>query len=365
MKKYIIPKFIFQSWLKTFFVFFSILIIIVSAAEIITALLDQASLQETGERFLYKMPGFISKIFPVNCLLASLFSLNAQKSSNELTAILSSGFSISKYVLIVIGASSIIAILQFLLMGFIEPNIFKYKYSKEISPHLLKKEGKFLARSFLGTGRTWYKNRDYFISFEQYLPSTQTLKNIELFFYKDGKISHKIKSDKAQYLTEEKTWKLKGSTHFKSLDTKTFSSYEEHKDFLISLKEVPEDFKIFESDIKTFDFLGLYQFIKKLQDTGIERSSYIILFFEKISLTLICIIFAFFPLVGLNNPNKRSSSMGKSIFFTFSFAIFYWLGQSTFANLGVNQRIPAEIATFIMPILVLLGLGFYWKRQAQ
>lgn len=361
MKK-IIPKFIIHHWLKYFFLFFTILLLIITIAEVITGLLDSDPFFLILENFFYKLPDFLSKILPVNCLLASLFMMSRQKSTNELTAILGSGFSRIRYIMTVLFLVSFIAIFQFLLLAFISPQIFKYKYSQEISLKTLKKEGKFLARSFLGEGRTWYKNENYFVSFSQYLPASKTLKNVELYYYNKGKLEQQIITSKAEFNEKSHLWDFYEPQIISDLHTKNIHKYQTHKVLPIKLKEVPEDFKTFETDIKTFNFFKLFNFIKRLENTGIDTSSYIILFYEKITLSIICLIFAFFPLVSIKNPNNRSSSAGKNIALTLVFAIFYWFGHSTFLNLGANHKLLPIVASFMMPSLVSITLFFYWKK---
>lgn len=337
---------------------------VITIAEFITGLLDSESIGTILQAFGYKLPGFLTKIIPVNALLASAFTLSRQKATNELTAILAGGFSRWKYVGVILSVACIFTALQFAILGFIEPAVFKHKYSQEISVKTLKKEGKFLARSFLGSGKTWYKNENYFVSFSQYDASTQSLKDISLYYFDDNKLTDHITASKAQYHKLSGLWNFQNVIIIDSLKSSDFHHFQTKKELPINLTEVPDDFKTFESDIKTFDFFELYSFVKKLENTGIDVSSYSILFYEKISLALVCLIFAFFPLVSINNPNKRSSSTGLNIGLALIFAIFYWFGHSAFLNMGSGQGLSPLIASFLMPVIVCSGLLIYWRKKA-
>ena len=178
--------------------FFAILLLVITIAEYVTGLLDNQSIGVITQGFAYKLPGFVTKIIPVNALLASAFSLSAQKATNELTAILAGGFSKWRYVLVVLGVASLFTAIQFLILGFVEPAVFKHKYSQEISLKTLRKEGKFLARSFLGSQKTWYKNENYFVSFTSYDSNTQTLKNIVLYYFDNNKLTDHISAKSAK-----------------------------------------------------------------------------------------------------------------------------------------------------------------------
>lgn len=363
--KNIIFKFIIKNWLSYFFLFFTILMLIITIAESVTGLLDSESFANIITNFSYKLPGFLTKILPVNCLLASTFMLSSQKTTNELTAILSSGYSVRRYSATVLFIASIVAAIQFGILAFIEPQVFKHKYSQEISLKTMRKEGTFLARSFLGSGETWYKNENYFVSFTQYVPSSNSLKDITLYYYKNAKLDKKMTSPSASYDFQTKEWILRNAKLFEKLALPSENQkYTEHLKYSVKLKEIPSDFKAFESDIKTFNIFTLREFINKLQNTGIDARAYAILFYEKISLSLVCLLFALFPLTGLSNPNKRNSSTGKNIALTLAFAIFYWLGHSTLLNLAASQRLQPIVASFIMPITILLGLYFYSKKRA-
>ena len=138
--KGLIINFIVRNWLRYFTLFFAILLLVITIAEYVTGLLDNQSIGVITQGFAYKLPGFITKIIPVNALLASAFSLSAQKATNELTAILAGGFSKWRYVLVVLGVASFFTAIQFLILGFVEPAVFKHKYSQEISLKTLRKD---------------------------------------------------------------------------------------------------------------------------------------------------------------------------------------------------------------------------------
>ena len=111
------------------------------------------------------MPSLMGKMLPICGLLASLTAINKLKNQAELMAILAGGFSAAKIYKLFLSCSLLIALIQFLNLGYIVPAANKIK-RKEFEKSR-KNESKYLARSQIGqTGYIWYKTDNYFTSFK-------------------------------------------------------------------------------------------------------------------------------------------------------------------------------------------------------
>ncbi|CAN0327204.1 unnamed protein product, partial [Chrysoparadoxa australica] len=131
------------------------------------------------------------------------------------------------------------------------------------------------------------------------------------------------------------------------------------------ISEQPGDFKEIESDITTLNTPDLYRYIKTLQDGGINVNEYLVMFYEKFSPSVVCIIFSLIAAIGGFTPNRRGSSFGKNIFFVFVFVILYWLINSYFLELGKSSKIDPFLATFGVPFIFALFLAQQFFRHRK
>ena len=118
----ILKRLIFKEWFKVFFSSAFLLFLLISVANLIGGLMrGNVSATDVLMNHLLEIPGAMSKILPVSCLVASLFSINKLKNRNELTAIFASGFSRQNFFVTVLQASIFVALFQFMMSGFIDP----------------------------------------------------------------------------------------------------------------------------------------------------------------------------------------------------------------------------------------------------
>ncbi len=361
---YLLSKFIAKEWFKSLFGALVVLFLLISIGDIINGFLRSQSAGRVILEYVLKLPDLAGKMLPITALLATLFSINKLKNQSELMAILAGGYSASRIYRLLILCSTSIAILQFTNLGFILPFANKIKRS-EIEKSQ-KSESKYLARSKVGeSGLIWYKTDNYFASFKAFDVKNNILKNITIYFLSGQKqLSAIYKANSAQHVSN-KLWKLSGLVQIHSLDTNNFPIQQIAPELHLELGETPEDFDQFRADITTLNFFDLGGFIKRLEETDINSAEYKIMYLEKLSLTLICIVFALFPASGIFNPNRRAAGFGKSIVITLLFSIVFWGAHTGMVSLGNSGKLPALVATMGIP-MVFFGqiiLSFYRNRS--
>ena len=361
---FLISKLIAKEWFKSLFGAIVVLFLLVTVADIVNGFLRNYDTQRVLIEYITKLPGIMGKMLPVSGLLASLFAINKLKSNSELTAVLAGGYSIARIILLISGLSIVVFLIQFINLGFIEPNATKIK--RQYIEKSRKSESKYLARSRIGKeGYLWYKASNYFASFKAFDKRNKALKIFSLYEYNDDKqISQIIKATAAVY-KEGSKWTLENARVFNYLSGRAFPKMERHKDLTYDLDEVPEDFGQFEADITTLDVNELGQFIERLKSTEINSEQYEIMYYEKFALAFICIVFALFPLSGLYNPNRRASSFGKGVVTTLIFTVAYFMAYSWFVSLGNSGKIPTFVATMGIPTLTLLFILLNFHRHRK
>lgn len=358
----ILSKLIVKEWFKSLVGAVTVLFLLISTADLINGFLQGKEPARVLLEYSLKMPDLMGKMFPICCLVATLFSLNKLKGHAELISILAAGYSYRKiYFLIGFCALTVVGI-QFLNLGFIEP--FANKVKRQEIQKSRKSEGKYLTRSSIEGGRFWYKTPSYFASFAYFDRRTSSLRDLEIYFFNDSYNSEKIIKASSAYFVSEGRWSLKDVTELTSLDTPTFPMQNMSTERILKLGEEPEDFGEFEADLTTLNFFKLRQFIKRLSKTGINIAEYEILLLNKLFLSFVCLVFALVPVSTIFNPNRRSDSFGKNVVLTLLVTVAFWVlysGALAFGNSGaVNPWVAAGIIPFLFFVFVLWT---YWKNR--
>ena len=345
----ILSRLIVKEWFKSLIGAVSVLFLLITTADLINGFLQGKDSSRVLQEYSLKMPDLMGKMFPICCLVASLFSLNKLKSHSELISILAAGFSYRKiYFLIGTCALTMVAV-QFLNLGFVEP--FANKIKRQEIQKSRKSEGKYLTRSSMEGGKFWYKTQNYFASFSYFDRKAKSLRNIELYYFSPSHMSEKILKAASATFVEEGKWQLQNVVQISSLSTPTFPMVSKQPQMTIKLDEVPEDFGEFEADLTTLNFFKLRQFINRLSKTGINIAEYEILLLNKFFLSFVCLVFALIPVSTIFNPNRRSSSFGKNVVLTLLVTVVFWVLYSSAVAFGNSGAVNPWIATGIIPVL--------------
>ncbi|MDC1174452.1 LptF/LptG family permease [Bacteriovoracaceae bacterium] len=356
----IIRTLITREWLKFFAGSIIVLFLLLTVANLISGFLRMnVTPLEVIINHILEIPSYSKLIIPVSCLIASLFSINKLKSRNELTAIFASGYSRKKFFYDLILVSVQVATVQLLIGFYLEPFAKAHKniLISDGEGKFRNLKGKGLRSSTIGSGKIWYKSDDYFFSFSTYDKAKDIIKDVTLYkFDEKSVLTEIISAREAAFDIKNDFWLVSSAKHTKDLNKQNFPIKATSATLKLPINEKPSDFKEIEADITTLNGVDLLNYIRKLNKSGINTNEYTVLFLEKLSSSLICIIFTLVAAISAFNPNRRSSSFGKNIGFVFVFTILYWLVNSYFVELGVNSKINPYVSTFGVPLVFLLFL---------
>jgi LPS export ABC transporter permease LptG len=364
MNLHIITKIILKEWFRSLLGALIILVLLITVGDIINGFMRGYSASVVMLEYLLKLPDLMSKVLPICALLATLFSFNKLKNHSELMAMLSAGYSSYKLYRVVILSSLIIACIQFINIGYVKPHSNKIK--RQEFEKSQKNESKYLARSKYGdSGLLWYKSQSYFTSFDFFDEKKKELRNISLYLQsKNGLLEKFYKASSAIY-TDEGFWQFNNVKEVSNLSSNGFPHIQTYPELKIDLEEKPEDFNQFKSDITTLNFVDLYRFISSLDKSGINTSEYTIMLLEPIVLSIICILFALFPLSTIFTPNRRASSFGKSVLLTLSFSIVFWLIYSYLSSMATSGKLSPYVALMSSPIMFFLYICYVFRKNRK
>lgn len=358
----ILSKLIVKEWFKSLIGAITVLFLLITTADLINGFLQGKDASRVLLEYSLKMPDLMGKMFPICCLVATLFSLNKLKGHSELISILAAGYSYRKIYFLIGSCALTVVGLQFMNLGFVEPYANKIK-RQEIQKSR-KSEGKYLTRSSIEGGRFWYKTRSYFASFAYFDRKSNSLQDLEIYFFTPNYNSERIiKASSANYV-EKGRWSLKNVTELSSLHTQTFPLETKSQEISVNLNEEPEDFGEFEADLTTLNFIKLRQFIGRLSKTGINIAEYEILLLNKLFLSIVCFIFALMPVSTIFNPNRRSDSFGKNVVLTLLVTVVFWVLYSGALAFGNSGAAHPWVATGIVPgFFFLYVIWTYWRNR--
>jgi lipopolysaccharide export system permease protein len=343
----ILSRLIVKEWFKSLVGAVTVLFLLITIADLINGFLQGKDAARVLLEYSLKMPDLMGKMFPICCLVATLFSLNKLKGHAELISILAAGYSYRKIYFLIGTCALSVVFVQFLNLGFIEPYANKVK-RQEIQKSRAS-EGKYLTRSSAEGGRFWYKSQNYFASFSYFDRKTNSLLNLEVYFFSPTHTSVKIiKSDQANYV--DGRWILSNVTELSELQAPTFPRQTSSAEMPLKLEEVPEDFGEFEADLTTLNFIKLSQFISRLSRTGINIAEYEIILLNKIFLSFVCLVFALLPAATIFNPNRRSDSFGKNVILTLLVTVAFWVLYSSSVAFGNSGTLNPWLATGLVPM---------------
>lgn len=365
---HIFKRLIFKEWIRVFIGATFILYMLVSIANLISGFMRSSVTPfEVMVGHLVETPSFLNMILPVACLVASMFSINKLKNRNELTAIFAAGYSRRSFILDIFQISLVIAIFQFTLASYVDPFVKRnrfYLYGEEDSK-LSVFESQGLSASTIGSGKIWYKTQDYFFSFAAFDKNNNILKDVSLYYLNDKqKIRQIVQAVQAKYI-EGNSWLFEDMNFYDYLSDVDYPTHLKLDKKILVFNETPEDFLQIESDITTLPIQDLKNYIDKLENAGIGTSEYQVLYYNKFSSSLICIIFSLIASIAIFNPNRRTSSFGQNIVFVFIFTLLYWLVYSYSIELGNSSKIDPILACFMVPALFGSFLVFFFFHNRR
>jgi lipopolysaccharide export system permease protein len=358
----ILSKLIVKEWFKSLVGAITVLFLLITTADLINGFLQGKDASQVLLEYGLKMPDLMGKMFPICCLVATLFSLNRLKSHAELISILAAGYSYKKIYFLIGSCALVVVGIQFFNLGFIEP--FTNKIKRQEIQKSRRSEGKYLTRSSIEGGLFWYKSKNYFASFLYFDRKTNVLKRLQIYYFTPSHASEKIiRASDAVYLDEGK-WQLNNVVELTELDSQTFPLESKRETLVLKLDEDPTDFGEFEADLTTLNFFKLREFISRLGKTGLNTNEYKILLLNKVFLSLICLVFGLIPVSTIFNPNRRSSSFGKNVVLTLLVTVAFWVLYSSAIAFGNSGTLSPLVATGIVPLSFFSYVLFvYWKNR--
>ena len=298
-----------------------------------------------------QLPYLVVQFAPLASLGSSVFVFHNLGRSNEMTSLLSFGYSPYRLLL-----PTFISGLFFTL--------FTVFVSEEIVPratslhHDIKNTLEKRTIPVFIKNQDWFRDNKFFYSYSSYNPKTKIFRNFYIVSIdEDFKVSHVKKCDKVFYDTKQKSWyalntKIVEYPQKEKQDLKT--SFKEKLEIKIDPKNLIE--KQRKSD--SHSLLKISTQISHKKQTGANSVSLVATWHAKLAYLLSTLFFMFsgFNLVFINTQRRKKSIL---IFLPFLLlAIVYWslfITSKSLAEVGViNPFLGAWVANFLLVFVLIL-----------
>ncbi|SKC40517.1 LptF/LptG family permease [Ohtaekwangia koreensis] len=371
----LLDKYILKQFLSTFFFVVLILLAVISVIDMTDKMDKFAKAQLTsGQIFGYYLdfiPWIGSLVTPITIFIATVYVCSRMAGRTEVIAILSAGISFRRMMLPYFMGSFVIAILSFVLNGWIIPNSNKSKLAFEVQ-YLKNKYYYDKQNIHIQVGP------DVYLYMKSYNNTNNTGYQFTLERFEDNKMIEKLTANRVEWDTTKKKWTLRDWRLHKIQSIFEKTSGPESTPGLETSKRVtvadstksgatmdtalvihPKEF---ESDYRKYDGMTLNElnkYIKTLRSrgsTGIEV-------YEVERYTRYTSPFTIFILVFMGvivSSRKSRGGTGLQIALGFLLSFIFILFFTLFRTFAENGSLPPQISVWIPNIIFgIISLVMY------
>ena len=347
--KYILKEFL-RFFLITCITFIALYLLADFFEKIRMFLSNKATSAQMFSYFIYSIPIVISMTVPFAVLLATLLTYSYFSKFSEITAMKANGISIYRIALPALGVAALVSVFLFFFTELVTPtSIYK-------TEHIIKVEvQKQKAMGFFKQDEIWYRGHNAIYNFKMFDVQKNILRGITINQLNPNfTMKTRIDAERAEW--QNSRWV------FYNLLVTTFSeeqapSLEWSKQKVISLPEVPNDFKIIQKDAEKMGFFELRHYINKIKAEGYDVSRYKVDLYGKFAFPFICLILVFIGM-SFSVRSERSGGLMQSLAAGIIIGASYWFVHGFFMSLGRSGTLPVLLSAWTANIL-FAGLAAY------
>lgn len=311
---------------------------------------NHISLQTVLDYYRFGLFGILNYTLPISVLVATLVTFGIFSKNNEVTAFKSSGMSLYRAALPIVGISIAICALAYLQLDYVLP------YSNQRVEELRNKiKGKHASSSsaphqqklwFLGKGR-------YLINFLAYDRDEKELSQVQVFELHPTKfrLTRRIYAERARW--DGVGWEFsKGwMRSFADDDTSTYALIT--RPLRLYYSERPEDFATEARAPDQMTFAQLRRYIETIRKSGYAAEELSVKLYSKTSWPFISLVMALIALPFAFRIGKRGALYGVGVGLVLG--IVYWMVYAVFTKFGEVGNLPAMLSAWSANILFAIA----------
>ena len=351
----ILDRYILKKFLTAFFFVVLILVTIICVIDLTEKNDDfikhNLGFSEIMGYFLAFIPYIANFITPITVFIATVFVTSKMAGNTEIIAILSSGVSFRRMMVPYFIGASIIAVLSFVLTGYILPNANKKRVAFEIE--YIKKPFRFTERNIhLKVGPESYAY------LESYNNDADVGYRFSLETIRDNELEAKITARRIEWDTTNNHWVLRDWEMRRIKEMKELVSSGEKKDTVINLS--PRDFGSTYHLQETFTLPELDAYIAELRERGADNIIvYEIEKYIRYMSPFAALVLTFIGLIMSSRKSRGGSGLMIAIGFGLAFVYILFF---VFAKSIAEAKAMSPILAVWLPNIVFAFIGLFLYR---
>ena len=307
---------------------------------------------------LYLLPVIIANTLPMGVLLATFATIGGFSRSNQLTAMLCGGVSLSRI--------SRPLFLGSLLLAFIVmiANLWLVPWSAHESNYIKRTEIKGKSSQEVSSKDLYIRDGNRIISVNHAFPAKGVILGLTIVEFNDNFMPVKrIQAENAKHIKSGQ-WQLKNAVIWDFIpETKTVASFDQQTELLIDLERQPSEMLQLLDRPEDLTINQLVRLTNKLQNEGYDPKAYQVETHVRFAKAAIPIIMV---LIGIPFSLQRGRNTSFSLGIVISLAIFviYFILYAVFAVFGAIAVLPPLVAAWAANLLMaLIGSWFFLRAQ--
>lgn len=308
---------------------------------------------------LYNLPLIISNTLPMAVLLSAFATVGGLSRTNQLTALLGGGISISRI-------SRPIFLIAFALSGLLLLcNLWLTPIGIQETEYIrnFKIKGEVPTKDSVAKD-LYLRNQNRIVHIQRSFPQKESLLGVTAITFDEHFLPvERLQADSAVY-QESGIWQLKNVKvwEFSPAD-KRITHYDEREDWQLDLKKVPEEIAQIWNTPEEITQAELYRVIDTLQRDGYDPQKFLLesqLRYSKAFIPIIMILLGMpFAL-----QRGRQASFALGVIISLTVFIVYFILYAVFAALGGAAILPPVVAAWAANILMALtGTWLFLNAQ--
>jgi lipopolysaccharide export system permease protein len=334
---------------------FTMLLVVNHLFFLARAVLQQgAALSIALELLIYRLPYFLAFSFPMAMLLASLLAVGRLSDGQEITAMRTSGISLTRIALSVTAAGVLVSALTLVVNEGVVPRAedrYQRAYSKALGARSPTDQYNVLFREDQEGVESVY--------FVRHFQRDQArMQGVVINQFENGALSRVIKAPEGRYVAG--AWEFADGTMYVFTGETTVVT--QFSRLRVGLQRTPQEVALQQKDPSEMSIRELRQYISVLRHSGDSAARYIVQMHFKLAVPMSAALFALLAVPVGVRPHRSGTSIGLGL--TILVLIGYYIISAATLPLGENGRLNPILAGWLADV-VLTAVGILLLRRVD
>jgi LPS export ABC transporter permease LptG len=296
--------------------------------------------------------GILNYTIPISVLVATLVTFGLFSKNNEVTAFKSSGMSLYRAALPIVGIAIVISFLVYLQLDYVLP--YSNQRVEELRNKIKAKRTAVTAVSTIHQQKLWFLGKGrYLINFLAYDRNEKELSQVQVFEFHPTKfrLTRRVYAEHARW--DGVGWVFSNGWMRSFGDNSTSTYAPITRPLRLYYSERPEDFATEARAPDQMTFVQLRRYIETIRKSGYAAEELTVKLYTKTSWPFISLVMALIALPFAFRIGKRGALYGVGVGLVLG--IVYWMVYAVFTKFGEVGNLPALLSAWSANILFAIA----------